>query len=81
MNELRDATEALERRNAEDLMVAIGDQASTIIHRLNDTVGAMRFHIMELQEMQQAGEFGPSETLNDSLNRIRGLVDPLPENA
>jgi signal transduction histidine kinase len=75
MNELRDATEAMELRNAEDLMVAIGDQASTIIHGLNNTVGAMRMYIIELQEMQQAGEFGPSETLNDSLDRIRDLVE------
>jgi signal transduction histidine kinase len=75
MKELRDATEAMELRNAEDLMVAISDQASNIIHRLNNTVGALRFLILELQEMQQDGEFGANSYLTESLDRMKELVD------
>jgi hypothetical protein len=51
-----DVTEAMELRNASDLLVAVGDQASNLIHRMNNTVGAMRFRIIELKDLQQTGE-------------------------
>jgi len=75
MKELRDATEALELRNAEDLMVAIGDQTSHLIHRINNTVGALRLRIMELQEMQQDGGFDSNNYLRESLDSMRELAD------
>jgi signal transduction histidine kinase len=68
-----DVTEAMELRNANDLLVAVGDQASNLIHRLNNTVGAMRFRIIELQDLQQAG--GISEDfLAESLASLRSLA-------
>ena len=37
-----DVTDAMDFRNASDLLIAVGDQTSNMIHRLNNTVGAMR---------------------------------------
>ena len=50
-----DVTEALELRSADDLLLAIGDQASHMVHQVNNIVGAMRFRIKELQGMQENG--------------------------
>ena len=48
-------TDTLESRHANDLLVAIGDQTSNLIHRLNNTVGALRIKLLKLQELSQAG--------------------------
>ena len=40
----------MDLRNASDLLIAVGDQASNMIHRLNNTVGAMRVRILDLQD-------------------------------
>ncbi|MGA8529208.1 MAG: GAF domain-containing protein [Acidobacteriaceae bacterium] len=45
-----DVTVALESRHVNDLLVAIGDQTSNFIHRLNNSAGALRAKILELQE-------------------------------
>jgi signal transduction histidine kinase len=68
-----DVTEALELRNADDLLVAVGDQTSHLIHRLNNTVGAMRFRLVELQDMQNNGTLDES-FLRDSLEALRELA-------
>jgi signal transduction histidine kinase len=46
-----DVTVALESRHVNDLLVAIGDQTSNFIHRLNNSAGALRARILELQEV------------------------------
>jgi signal transduction histidine kinase len=70
-----DVTDAMELRNATDLLVAVGDQASHMIHRMNNTVGAMRMRILELQAMQETGELGPNEFLTESLEALRALAE------
>jgi signal transduction histidine kinase len=75
MEELRDATQAMELRNAEDLMIVIGDQASNIMHGINNTVGTLRFLIIKLQEMQRDGEFGSNSYLTESLDEMKALTE------
>jgi len=69
-----DLTESMELRNANDLLLAVGDQTSHIIHRLNNTVGAMRAHIMELQELQATRRLDEG-FLGQSLEALHGLAD------
>jgi signal transduction histidine kinase len=66
-----DVTEALELRSTEDLLAVVGFQASHMVHRLNNTVGAMRLRIMELQDKQSRG------TLSEQFSRdaLRALLD------
>lgn len=70
-----DVTLTMELRNAKDLLVAVGDQASNMIHRMNNTIGIMRFRILELQEMADAGELGPGDSIRDSLAALRTLAE------
>jgi signal transduction histidine kinase len=70
-----DVTEALELRSANDLLAAVGDQTSHMIHRLNNTVGAMRVRILELQDMQESGRLGEGEFLRESLEALRKLAE------
>ena len=70
-----DVTETMELRTATDLLVAVGDQASNMIHRMNNTVGAMRWRILELQEMTETGELAPDKFLVESLTALRNLAD------
>lgn len=70
-----DVTSTLELRQANDLLVAIGDQTSNMIHRLNNTVGAMRVIIRELQDSQEDGDIQNSNYLTDSLETLLHLVD------
>ncbi len=69
-----DVTEALEVRHANDLLVAVGDQTSHIIHRLNNTVGAMRVRILELQSMHGDKSLDEGE-LKESLQALLALAD------
>ena len=69
-----DVTEALELRSADDLLLAIGDQTSHMIHRLNNTVGAMRFRIMELQDMQGNGSLD-EDSLKEHIDALRDLAE------
>lgn len=70
-----DVTEAMELRNASDLLVAVGDQASNMIHRINNTVGAMRLRILELQELERAGELSSNKFLAESLDALKALAE------
>lgn len=70
-----DVTDVLELRSADDLLVAVGDQTSHLIHRLNNTVGAMRLRIIELQEMQKDGRLADGDFLSASLEALRKLAD------
>jgi signal transduction histidine kinase len=68
-------TEVLELRSADDLLVAVGDQTSHLIHRLNNTVGAMRLRIIELQDMQKDARLVGNDFLFTSLEALRKLAD------
>jgi signal transduction histidine kinase len=68
-----DVTDSMELRNANDLLVAVGDQASNMIHRLNNSVGLMRLRILELQEMQEAGALS-EDFLTETLTTLRNLA-------
>ena len=70
-----DVTEAIELRSASDLLAAVGDQTSHMIHRLNNTVGAMRLRIVELQDMRAAAEHDGNEFLDESLEALRVLAE------
>jgi GAF domain-containing protein len=70
-----DVTEALEVRGANDLLVAVGDQTSNMIHRLNNTVGAMRFRIRQLQSMQDTGTLAVDDRLREMLATLLELAD------
>jgi signal transduction histidine kinase len=71
----QDVTEALESRTADDLLAAVGDQTSHVIHRLNNTVGAMRLRIIELQEMQRDGRLESDNFLEESLGALLDLAE------
>jgi signal transduction histidine kinase len=64
-----DVTEALELRHANDLLIAVGDQTSNMIHRLNNKVGSMRVRIKEIQDVCQL-EVKSSEFLRNSLDAL-----------
>lgn len=64
-----DVTEALELRHANDLLIAVGDQTSNMIHRLNNTVGAMRVRIKEVQQ-NCADEIKANDFLRESLESL-----------
>jgi signal transduction histidine kinase len=63
-------TEALELRTTSDLLAAVGDQTSDMVHRLNNTVGAMRMRIKKLQKMQAGGTPISEKVLHDSLEAL-----------
>lgn len=69
-----DLTEMLERRSADDVLAAVGDQTSHMIHRLNNTVGAMRLRILELQDVQERGQLEDG-FLRDSLVALFNLAE------
>lgn len=70
-----DVTAALESRHVNDLLVAIGDQTSNFIHRLNNSAGALRARILELQEMIDDGDLPDKESLHAELTGLLRLAD------
>jgi signal transduction histidine kinase len=69
-----DVTVSLELRSSNKLLAAVGDQASHMVHRLNNTVGAMRFRIKDLQESQAAGILTTGDLI-ESLGTLLNLAD------
>jgi signal transduction histidine kinase len=69
-----DVTEALEVRQANDLLIAIGDQATNMIHRLNSTAGALRFKLLDLREMSDEGKLQSGKELSDALDDLVDLA-------
>ena len=69
-----DLTEALELRSADDVLAAVGDQTSHMIHRLNNTVGAMRLRIIELEDAQERGDL-TEDFLRDTLGALHNLAE------
>jgi len=71
-----DVTDALESRHASDLLIAVGDQTSNLIHRLNNSVGALRAKILELQELMDEGQIPKdSDFLSNALEELLELAD------
>jgi GAF domain-containing protein len=70
-----DLTEAIEVRNANDLLVAVGDQANSMILRINNIVGAMRMQILELRDLDDAGTLGHHPFFTESLVVLKNLAD------
>jgi signal transduction histidine kinase len=69
-----DVTGALELRSADDVLVAVGDQTSHMIHRLNNTVGAMRLRIIELEDAQERGDLQDG-FLRETLVALHNLAE------
>ncbi len=69
-----DIASALETHHSAELMIAVGDQASNMIHRLNNVVGAMRFRIKEVQH-NCAAEIEGSDFLRESLDHLLRAAD------
>lgn len=67
-------TDALELRTADQMLLAIGDQTGHIIHSVNNTVGAMRFRIKELQAAQDDKSLDDG-FLRESLSALLNLAD------
>lgn len=70
-----DVTEALEMRTADEFLVAVGDQTSHMIHRINSTVGAMRLRIIELQDLRASAGPDGNEFLDQTLVALRSLAE------
>jgi signal transduction histidine kinase len=72
-----DIENALEAHHATELMVAVGDQAANMVHKLNNVVGAMRVRVKEIQQ-NCAAEVEGSDFLRESLDHlIRGADETL----
>lgn len=69
-----DLTSAMESRHANDLLIAIGDQTSHFLHRLNNSAGVLRAQILELLEALDERTLEP-EFLRDSLRELLVLAD------
>ncbi len=68
-------TDTLEVRNADDLLVAVGDQTTNMIHRLNNSVGAMRFRLLELEQYLQDGGEVPADVLRQGIDSLLALAE------
>lgn len=68
-------TDTLEVRNADDLLVAVGDQTTNMIHRLNNSVGAMRFRLLELEQYLQDGGDIPADVLRQGIEALLTLAE------
>jgi signal transduction histidine kinase len=70
-----DVTAALESRHVNDLLIAIGDQTSNFIHRLNNSAGALRARILELQEIVDEDGVPDRASLQAELAGLLRLAD------
>jgi signal transduction histidine kinase len=70
-----DVTEALEVRQANDLLIAVGDQATNMIHRLNSTVGALRFRLIDLRDASDELDVEGSVSLEQELDILLELAE------
>jgi signal transduction histidine kinase len=68
-------TEALEARQANDLLIAVGDQATNMIHRLNSTAGALRFKLIDLRNLADKDKLQPGTNLSHELSELVDLAD------
>jgi signal transduction histidine kinase len=72
-----DIANTLEAHHSAELMIAVGDQASNMVHKLNNVVGAMRVRVKEVQQ-NCAAEVEASDFLRESLDHLlRGADETL----
>ncbi len=72
-----DIANTLEAHHSAELMIAVGDQASNMVHKLNNVVGAMRVRVKEVQQ-NCAAEVEGSDFLKESLDHLlRGAEETL----
>lgn len=72
-----DIASSLEAHHSAELMIAVGDQASNMVHKLNNVVGAMRVRVKEIQQ-NCAAEVEGSDFLRESLDHLlRGANETL----
>jgi signal transduction histidine kinase len=69
-----DVTDALEKRQAADLVATVGDQATNMVHRLNNQVGALRVHISDLLDDNDQGNLTSGPDLHDRLSEMLDLA-------
>lgn len=70
-----DVSESLETRQANDLMIAIGDQTAHIVHRIKNVVGALRFDIQTLQGQLENGTLTVGPGLARKLDQMMAEVN------
>jgi signal transduction histidine kinase len=70
-----DVTEDLETRQANDLLIAVGDQATNMIHRLNSTAGALKYKLLDIVEMADGSMLPSAKELSNSLGELVDLAD------
>lgn len=68
-------TDALEVRHADELLLAVGDQTANMVHRLNSSVGAMRFRLLELQQYLDNDGTIPPDVLRQDVGALLALAD------
>ncbi len=69
-----DTENALEAHHADELMIAVGDQAGNMVHRLNNVMGAMRVRIKEIQ-LHCGDAIEASDFLRESLDHLAEGVE------
>jgi len=69
-----DVTDALEKRQAADLVATVGDQTTNMVHRLNNQVGALRVHISDLLDDNEEGKLTSGPDLHDRLSAMLELA-------
>jgi|GEM_PF-1792526 len=69
-----DTENALEAHHSAELMIAVGDQAGNMVHRLNNVMGAMRVRIKEIQ-MHCTDAIEASDFLRESLEHLAEGVE------
>jgi signal transduction histidine kinase len=70
-----DVTEALEIQYESSLLIAVGDRTLNIIHRLNNSVGAMRATILDMQDDWAEDEARAAEIMPVFLEQMRRMVE------
>jgi signal transduction histidine kinase len=69
-----DVESALEMRHANDVLAAVGDQTGNVLHKLNNTVGAIRVMIKEVRS-HCADEVARNAFLREQLDRMEEAAD------
>ena len=69
-----DVTDAMEKRQAADLVATVGDQTTNMVHRLNNQVGALRVNISDLLDDNDQGKLTSGPDLHDRLSEMLELA-------
>lgn len=69
-----DVTEALELRQASDVLIAVGDQTANLVHKMNNTVGALKFMLLDHIDRYERGALEVDDDYLESLRKMLGLA-------